>query len=129
MATLVGVFYAVVAVVSGVLAGAAGSVRMLLMWRWLAFIVSGMAFAWHVLREVSRDGSTVRSTAWHAALAAGIGGFGIALAANVHELTAGSGYRPRILLALVAWPIVTAVPAFLMALVGAAALGAMRRRA
>lgn len=129
MATFVGVFYAVVAVVSGALAGAAGSVRMLLMWRWLAFIVSGMAFAWHVLREASREPSTLRSTASHAALGAGIGGFGIALAANVHELTAGSGYRLTILLALVTWPIVTAVPAFLLALVGATLLGAMRRRA
>ena len=127
-ATLVGMFYAVVAVGSGMLAGVAGSARMTLLWRWLAFIVSGTAFAWHVAHEVLRERSRALPAAWRASLAAAIGGFGIAVAANLHELAVASGYRVRMLIALAAWPLITGGAAFLMALVAAAGLGTMRPR-
>ena len=41
------------------------------------------------------------------------------------ELVA-SGYRPRMLAALIAWPLLTAVPAYLVALVVSAVLAAKR---
>lgn len=53
----------------------------------------------------------------------------LALAANIHELGSASGYRPRMVIALVAWPIITGVPAFIAALVAAAGLGLVKRRA
>lgn len=57
-------------------------------------------------------------------LFAALGGVG----ANVHSLATGAGRRPLLLIALVAWPVLTAVPAFLVALAGATALRAMERR-
>ena len=55
------------------------------------------------------------SASFHSALAAGLGGFMLAVAATVHtSRAAGVDYRYG--LALVVWPIVTALPAFIVAL-------------
>ena len=59
--------------------------------------------------------------------AVAFGAFALALAANIHDLGSASGYRPRMLIALVAWPLLTGVPAFIVALVVAAGLGLKRR--
>jgi hypothetical protein len=56
-----------------------------------------------------------------------LGAFGLALAGNIHDLWSISGYRPRMLIALVAWPVLTGVPAFIVALIAAAGLGLVRR--
>jgi hypothetical protein len=85
-------------------------------------------FAAHIAYEHFRLRNTALPTAWHAAAAVAFGAFARALAANVHDLGSASGYRPRMLIALVAWPLLTAVPAFLVALVVAAGLGVTRRR-
>ncbi|MFA5835297.1 MAG: hypothetical protein WDA22_17590 [Bacteroidota bacterium] len=55
-----------------------------------------------------------------------MGSFGLAVAANVHELLATPNYRPSLALALVLWPIITAVPAFMVAFAAAAGLGRIR---
>jgi hypothetical protein len=55
--------------------------------------------------------------------AVALGALGLALAANIHELGSDSGYRLGMLIALIAWPLLTAVPAFVLALVVAAGLG------
>lgn len=94
-----------------------------LVWRWLAFLLSGVAFAAHIAYEHFRLGNRARKTAWHASVAVALGGFALALAANLHDLGSASGYRPRMLIALAAWPLLTAVPAFLVALAVAAGLG------
>jgi hypothetical protein len=55
-------------------------------------------------------------------LAVALGALGLAIAANIHALRTGTG-NPRLLaLALVIWPIITGVPAFIVAFVAAAAL-------
>jgi hypothetical protein len=95
-------------------------------WRLAAWMVSGVAFAAHIGYEHSRLRHSPRSTALHAALAVAIGAFALALAANIHDLGSASGYRPRMLIALVAWPLLTAVPAFIVSLVVAAGLGVKR---
>ncbi len=38
-------------------------------------------------------------------LAVAFGAFALALMANVHDLGSSAGYRPRMLIALVAWPL------------------------
>ena len=53
---------------------------------------------------------------------------GLAVAANVHEWMTASSYRPSIAIALVAWPLLTVVPAFVVAMVAAALLKRWRRR-
>jgi hypothetical protein len=94
-------------------------------WRLAAWVVSGAVFAAHICLEHFRLRNTARTTSWHACVAVGFGGFALALAANIHDLGSASGYRPRMLIALIAWPLLTAVPAFLLALALAAVLGAL----
>lgn len=90
-------------------------------WRLAAWLISGAAFSMHIWYEHFRLRSSHRVTALHVALAVAIGAFGLAVVAMTHSLTTSS-FRPVWLLALVLWPAITAVPAFLVALVIAALL-------
>ena len=123
---LVGGLYLAVGIAFAALAGAAASNQMRSLWRLSAFVISGAVFAAHVAYEHFRLRNTARPTAWHASVAVAFGAFALALAANIHDLGSSSGYRPRMLIALVAWPFLTAVPAFLVALAVAAGLGVKR---
>jgi len=125
-AILVGVLYLVVGIASSTLAGAAASNQMRSFWRMFAFVISGVVFVAHIGYEHFRLRNTARPTAWHASVGVAFGAFALALAANIHDLGSASGYRPRMLIALVAWPLLTAVPAFIVALVLAAVLGVKR---
>jgi len=127
-AILVGVFYCAVGIISGTLAGAAASNQTRFLWRLPAFVISALVFAAHVAHEHFRLRNAARTTAWHTSAAVAFGAFALALVANVHDLGSASGYRPRMLIALVAWPLLTAVPAFIVALVAAAGLGVKRLR-
>jgi hypothetical protein len=66
-------------------------------------------------------------TALHLSAAVALGAFALALSANIHDLASPSGYRPRMLVALIAWPVLTAVPAFIVALAMAAGLRLMTK--
>ena len=126
-AMLVGMLYLAVAMASAALAGAAATEQLRFFWRLSAFAISAVVFAAHIGHEHFRLRSPARPTAWHSSVAVACGGFALALVANVHDLGSASGYRPRMLIALVAWPLLTAVPAYIVALVAAAVLGARRR--
>jgi hypothetical protein len=91
-------------------------------WRLAAWMVSGCAYAAHIGYEHFRLRNSPRPTAAHVALAVAIGAFALAVAGMIHSLSRASGIRPAWLLALVIWPAVTAIPAFLGALVVAAML-------
>ena len=123
---LVGTVYLAVGVIFAALAGGAGSQQMRVTWRLAAWVASAVAFAAHIAYEHFRLRNTARSTAWHTSMAVAFGAFALALVANIHDI--GWGYRPRMLIALVAWPLLTAVPAFIVALVVAAGLGVKRVR-
>ena len=123
---LVGALYPAVGIASSALAGAAASGQMRSFWRLFAFFISAVVFAAHIAHEHFRLRYAARPTAWHASAGVALGAFALALAANLHDLGSASGYRPRMLIALVAWPLLTAVPAFVVALVVAAGLGAKR---
>jgi len=121
---LVAVAYAAIGIVFAALAVDANHVRV---WRLAAWLASAVVAAAHIWYEQYRLGSSPRPTALHAAGAVALGAFGLALAANVHWLFAGThGQRPP-LLALPVWPVVTALPAFLAALAIAAVLARFRR--
>jgi len=121
---LVAVAYAAIGIVFARLAVDANHVRV---WRLAAWLASAVVAAAHIWYEQYRLGSAPRPTALHAAAAVALGAFGLALAANVHWLFAGThGQRPP-LLALPVWPVVTALPAFLAALAIAAVLARFRR--
>jgi hypothetical protein len=59
-------------------------------------------------------------------MSVGLGAFGLAAAANIHALIAGTGNQRLLALALVIWPIITGVPAFIVALAAAAGLARIR---
>ena len=97
------------------------------LWRPLAWVASVVIYAVHIGYEHFRRGSSSPATAWHTALAVAIGAFGLAVAANVHEVFFTSSYRRALALALVLWPVLIGLPAFVVALVMAYGLGLTRR--
>lgn len=96
-------------------------------WRLAAWLVSGVAFATHIAYEHGRLRHRPSVLALHAAAAVALGAFGLAVAGALHSLWATASIRPLWLLALVAWPAFTAVPAFLVALVAGAILTRVAR--
>lgn len=127
-AVLVGMIYLAAGILSARLAGAASSQQVRFAWRLSAFVVSGMAFAAHVAWEHFRLRNPSHLVAWHTSAAVAFGAFALAVAANVHDLRSATGYRPRMLVALVAWPLLTSAPAFFTALALAAGLSRARLR-
>jgi hypothetical protein len=128
MVLLLAAAYLLIGIAFGEFSGWVTTNAMRLMWRRLAWLVSGIGFAAHIVYGHFRLGNSPRTTAMHASIAAALGAGGLALAANVHEWIAASSYRPSIAVALVAWPLLTAVPAFAVAMVAAAALNRWYRR-
>ena len=96
-------------------------------WNRLGFLLSAVAFVLHIGYEHFRLGNSPRITAGHVSIAVALGAFALAVSANIHGYRVGSNNKRLLALALVAWPAITAVPAFLVALVVAAGL-AFRRR-
>jgi len=120
--------YLVIGLTFGEFSGRATTDAMRLLWRRLAWILSGAGFAAHVVYGQFRLGNSPRRTAMHASAAAALGAGGLAAAASLHELAATSSYRPSMAVALVAWPLLTAIPAFVVAMALAAVLNRWYRR-
>ena len=99
-------------------------------WRLAAWGVSGVAYAIHVGYERFRLRNLSLSAALHVALAAALGALGLALGAIVHSLsvTTTSQHQRLLLVALVAWPVITGVPAFLLGLGASGLLARLSRR-
>ena len=88
-------------------------------WRLAAWAVSALGFAAHIAYERVRLQNPPGPAALHIAAAVALGGFGLAVGANVHSLIAGSSGQHRLLLrlSLVIWPLITSLPAFAVAFV------------
>jgi hypothetical protein len=97
-------------------------------WRLLAWVLSAIAFAAHVWYEHFRLRSGRVTTAFHAALAVGLGALLVAGAAVIHGQATGAAHQNRRVISLVLWPILAGVPAFLVALAAAAALALRPRK-
>ena len=89
------------------------------MWRLAAWAVSAAGCGAHIAYECVRRKNSPGPVARHVALAVAIGGFGVAVGANLHAVSAGTtgAHQNLLLLSLVLWPVLTALPAFLVALV------------
>lgn len=100
----------------------AGNLRF---WRLAAWLVSGFVFGVHLMYERFQLRHSNPSSALHVALSAALGAFGLAVGANVHSLSVTSTPRQHqlLLIALVAWPVFTGIPAFLVALAAGGMLG------
>ena len=125
---LVGAVYCLAGLAFGALAGRAGSPQLRTLWRLAAWLVSAGAFTAHIWQEHRRLQSSPRITAWRTSLAVALGAFGLAVGATVHAVTASSPHHFPALMLLV-WPLITAVPAFVVALAATAGLAWLRRAA
>lgn len=125
-AVVFGIGYIAVGIVTAELSKSASSDNLGLVWRWTAWVLGLFAFGAHLLIEHFRLHNAPRAAAWHASLGVAIGGFGIAAAANIHELMSAHAYRPLLAVALVAWPVLTALPAFVVAYAGAAIVARLK---
>src|SRR5712691_11594916 len=98
---LIGVLYCVIGIVFAL---PSNQVRM---WRLAAWVISAAVYAAHIGYEHFTLRNASRSTALHVAVAVGIGGFALAVAATVHSLFVPPNYqRWRFVLALVVWPVI-----------------------
>jgi cation transporter-like permease len=115
---LAGVMYAIIGVA---FAWPATHARV---WRLAAWLVSAAAFAAHIGYERSMLRNPPRRAALHVALAVALGAFGLAVGAIVHSqsVVSTTGHRRLLLVALVVWPVMTGLPAFLVALVASTVL-------
>ena len=124
---LLGVVYLVVGLTFARLAAWSGSDRLRIMWRLAAFLASAAVFAAHIGYEHFRLGNSPRTTALHSSMAVALGAFALAVAANVHAQWAASNNPRSLALALVAWPALCGLPAFVVGLAAAAGLALTRR--
>lgn len=129
IAILLGIAYCAIGVSFGVLAGRAGSSRVGFAWRLGAWVASAIVYAAHLGYEQFRLRSSPLATALHAATAVAVGAFGLAVAATIHRAVTPAPDRhfELFMLALVAWPLVTALPAFAVALLATVVLSRIRQ--
>ena len=128
-AILVGVVYFVVGAGFAALANPSGSDQVRFRWRLAAWVISAGVYAAHIGYEHFRLNNSPWATALHAAIAVALGGLLLAVAATVHKMMVPS-HNPywRFLVALAVWPIITGLPAFLVALAAAAVLAGLSRK-
>jgi hypothetical protein len=125
-AILFGAMYAVIGLALAAPANSAPADQVRI-WRLTAWVISALAFAAHLWHEHFRVRNSPLTTAVHTSLAVALGAFGLAASANVHALWVGSSHQRLLTFALVGWPVLTGVPAFVVALILAAGLGLGRR--
>ena len=122
----VGLGYFVIALVTASLAHAPSSYTQA--WRLAAWVTSFVVFTLHTRFERTRLRSTAVRAAWHAAAAAGLGAFLVAVVALLRG-GADPGHQGARALALVVFPLATMLPAFIVAFGLATALWSDRRLA
>ena len=96
-------------------------------WRLSAWVVSGGAYVAHIAYEHYRLGNSPQVGASHIAVAVAIGAILLAVAGMLHSLLNTSMIGLTWLLALVVWPAVTAIPAFVGAFVAGVVLARLPR--
>ena len=128
MALIVGALYFLFGVGFATLASWAATNSGRVTWNRLGFLISAVAFALHIAYEHFRIRSSSVLNATHVSTAVALGAFALAVNANIHGYRVGSNNRRLLAFALVAWPAITAIPAFVVALAIAALLALRRRR-
>ena len=113
---LLGVVYVTIGVATAALAGAAGSSAGVTGWRLTAWILSAAVFLWHIVVSRPRQGDSPLHSATRVALAVALGACLLAIAGPVRSHWGEPHPGRLLLLAVVLWPLIAGVPAFLMAL-------------
>jgi uncharacterized protein (DUF486 family) len=114
---IIGAIYCLDGIVFGMFAGWSKSHTMVIIWRLAAWLTCAVLFAAHIWYEHYRFNNSSYKTALYASSAAAIGAFGLSVAANIHGQFVSSANQILLALSLVIWPILTAVPAFIVAFV------------
>jgi len=122
------IVYPVVGLSFAALANPSASHGIRITWRLAAWLVSAAAFAAHMGYELFRLRSPSLRAALHVSAAVALGAFVLAVWVNIQYWVALSHQSPLALWALVAFPAVTGVPAFVVAWVAAVALARTRWR-
>jgi hypothetical protein len=120
---LFAVVYPIVGVTFAIPTASAASHKVVVGWRLAAWLVSALTFAAHIAYEHFRERNLPLRAALHVAGAVAFGAFLLAVWINVH-----GQHTTRALLALIVFPAVTGVPAFVMALVTLAVLARVAGR-
>jgi len=110
----VALFYAIVGIATSSLNGAEASATLVKLTRFGAWGVSLLAFLAQIVVERTRLRVGPRSVAADAALATAIGALVLAVRATMHAASIGR-FEDRYALALVLWPLLLAIPAFIVA--------------
>ena len=110
----VALFYAIVGVAASSLNGAESSAESVWITRFVAWGLSLVAFLAQVVVERTRLRVGPRSAAADAALATAIGALVLAIRTTVHAMS-NEAFSGRYALALVLWPLLLAIPAFIVA--------------
>lgn len=128
MALIVGVLYFLFGVGFATLASWVTTNSGRVTWNRLGLLISAVAFALHIAYEHFRIRASPLLNATHVSTAVVLGAFALAVNANIHGYRVGSNNKRLLAFALVAWPAITAIPAFVVALTTAALLALKRRR-
>jgi len=126
---LFAIVYPVAGIAFAALANPTASNQMRITWRLAAWFVCAATFAAHLGYEHFRLRNSPPRAALHVAIAVALGAFALAVWVNVHaHWVASSHQSPLAPLALIVFPAVTGVPAFVVGFVVLAVLARMHRR-
>ena len=125
---LTGSIYCAIGIGFGAFAARSSSQRMVVAWNVASFAVSLVVFAVHIGYEHFGIGNRPLIVAWHTSLAVALGSFLLAVSANIHSFRVANAQHGLLAIALVVWPLMTGIPAFVVALIAAAALKFIRPR-
>jgi hypothetical protein len=129
MAVLVALVYPVVGISFAAFGNPSISQEARVAWRLAAWLVSAAAFLFHLWYEHSRLGNSPLRAASHVSAAVALGAFGLAIWVIVYgHWIASGGQSPLAPWALVLFPAVTGVPAFVVAFVLSSLFARMRPR-
>jgi hypothetical protein len=123
---LTGAIYCTIGITFSAFA-ARSSHRMAVAWNVASFAVSLVVFAIHIGYEHFSLGNRPLIVGLHTAFAVGLGGFLLAVSANIHSIGVATSNHRLLAIALVVWPLMTGIPAFLVALIAAGGLHFFRR--
>jgi hypothetical protein len=126
-ALLFSIVYPIVGITFSQPANAAASNEVRVAWRLAAWLVSAATFAAHLWYEHFRARSSAPRAAFHVSVAVAVGAFILAIWINAHAYWTASSHPRSHALALVVFPVVTGVPAFVVALLAAFILARIRR--
>jgi hypothetical protein len=96
-------------------------------WNVASFVVSFIAFAIHIGYEHFSLGNRPLIVGLHTALAVALGAFLLAVSANIRSIGVATSNHPLLAIALVVWPLMTGIPAFVVALITVGGLHFFRR--